>query len=76
MSIGSNLLMVVLLPSESLYRARPEHLLLKVPNVKFDFDVSVDSRHCLTDTLKSNSTLGTHLHAMIRAHHFDFEVKF
>ena len=49
---------------------------LKVPNVKFNFDVSV--RHCLlsTHTLESNSTLGSHLHAMKRIHHFDFDVKF
>ena len=40
------------------------------------FDVSVDSRQCLTDTSKSNSTLGTHLHAMIRTRHFDFNVSF
>ena len=57
-------------------RFRPEHLSLKVPNIKFDFDVSVDSRHCLTDTLMSNLTLGTHLHAMIRTHHFDFDIRF
>ena len=38
---------------------------LKVPNVKFDFDVSVDSIQMLTDTLKSNSTLGTQLHPTI-----------
>ena len=30
-----------------------------VPNVKFDFDVGVDSRHCVTDTSKLKSTLGT-----------------
>ena len=30
-----------------------------VPNVKFHFDVCVDCRQCLTDTWKSNSTLGT-----------------
>ena len=30
-----------------------------VPNVQFDFDACVDSRHCLTDTSKLNSTLGT-----------------
>ena len=30
-----------------------------VPSVEFDFDVCVDSRQCLTDTLKLNSTLGT-----------------
>ena len=29
-----------------------------------------------THTLKSNSTLGTHLHAMIRTHHFDFDIRF
>ena len=49
---------------------------IKVANVKFDFDVSVDSRHFLTDTSKSNSTFGTHLHTMIRTHHFDFDVRF
>ena len=39
------------------------HLQLKVPNVKFDFEVPV--RQCLlsTHTSKSNLTLGTHLHA-------------
>ena len=35
----------------------PEHLSLKVPNVKFDFDVSVDSIQLQTDTSKSNSML-------------------
>ena len=41
------------------------HMSLKVPNIEFDLDVSV--WHCLlsTHTLKLNSTLGTHLHAMI-----------
>ena len=29
------------------------------PNVEFDFDLCVHSRQCLTDTSKSNSTLGT-----------------
>ena len=29
------------------------------PNVELVFDVCVDSRQCLTDTSKSNSTLGT-----------------
>ena len=29
------------------------------PNVEVDFDVCVDSRHCLTGTSKSHSTLGT-----------------
>ena len=53
-----------------------EHLSLKVLNVEFDYNVSVDSRHCLTDTLKSNSTLGSHLHAMVRTHHFDFDIRF
>ena len=53
----------------------PEHLSLKVPNVEFDFDVlSVDSRHCLTDTVKSNFTLGTHLHAMIRTLALGFDL--
>ena len=35
----------------------PEHLSLKVPNVKFDFDVSVDSIQLQTDTSKSNAML-------------------
>ena len=35
----------------------PEHLSLKVPNVKFDFDVSVDSMQLQTDTSKSNFML-------------------
>ena len=50
------------------------HTSLEVPNVQFIFDVSVDSRNCLTDILKSNSTLGTHFHAMIRTHHSDFDL--
>ena len=52
------------------------HLPLKVPNVEFDFDVSV--RQCLLSThaSKSNATLGTQLQAMIRTHHFDFNVRF
>ena len=29
------------------------------PNVEFDFDLCVHSRQCLTDTSKSNSTLGS-----------------
>ena len=51
------------------------YLSLKVPNVKFDFDVSV--RHCLqsTHTSKLNLTFGTHLHALIRTHHFDFDIR-
>ena len=59
-----------------MYFFRPQHLLLKVPNVKFNFDVPVDSRYCLTDTSKSNLMLGTHLHAMIRNHPFDYDVRF
>ena len=52
------------------------HISLKVPKVEFDFDVSV--WHCLlsTHTSKSKSILGTHLHAMIRTHHFDFDIRF
>ena len=44
---------------------------LKVPNVKFNFD-------CLLSIhlSKSNLTLGTHLHAMIRTHHFDLDIGF
>ena len=30
-----------------------------MPNIEFDFDACVDSRNCLTDTSRSNSTLGT-----------------
>ena len=46
-----------------------------VPNIEFDFNVSV--RHCLlsTYTSKSNLTLATHLHAMIRTYHFDFDIR-
>ena len=43
----------------------PKHLSLKVPNIKFDVDVSVDCRHCLTEKSKSNLTLGTQLHTMM-----------
>ena len=52
------------------------HISLKVPNVEFNFDVSV--RHCLLSThaSKSNLTLGTHLHDMIRTHHFDLDIRF
>ena len=32
----------------------PEHLSLKVPNIEFDFDVSVDSVQWQTVTLKSS----------------------
>ena len=48
----------------------------KVPNVELDFDVSV--RQCLlsTHTSKSNTMLSTHLHAMIRTYHLDFNVRF
>ena len=35
----------------------PEHLSLRVPNVKFNFHVSVDSIQLQTDTSKSNSML-------------------
>ena len=54
------------------FQFRPKHLSLKVPNIKFDVDVSVDSRHCLTETSKSSSTLGTHLHTMMLG--FDLSV--
>ena len=49
---------------------------LKVRNIEFNFDVY--NRHCLlsTHTSKSNLMLGTHLHAIIRTHHFDFDVRF
>ena len=52
------------------------HTSLKVPKVEFDFGASV--RHCLlsTHTSKLNLTLGTHLHAMIRTHHFDYDIRF
>ena len=46
------------------------HMSLKVPNVEFNVDVYV--WHCLlsTLTLKLNSTLGTHLHAIITSFWF------
>ena len=49
---------------------------LKVPSVKFDFDVSV--RHCMLSTLTSmsKSMLGAHLHATKRTHNFDFNNRF
>ena len=68
---GKNIFVEVDLLSKDHHR----HISLKLPNVKFDFDVSV--RHCLlsTHTLKLCSTLGTHLHTMKRTHHFDFEIR-
>ena len=38
----------------------------------------ISVRHCLLSnhTLKSNSALGTHLHAMIRTHYFHFDIRF
>ena len=52
------------------------YLSLKVSMVKIDFDLSV--RYCQLKTCisKSNLTLGTHLHSMIRAHHFDLDIRF
>ena len=52
------------------------HISLRVPYIKFNFNVFV--RHCLqsTHTSKLNLTLGTHLHAVIRTHHFDFDIRF
>ena len=41
---------------------------LKVPNIEFDFHASVDSIQMLTDSSKSNLTLGTQLHAIIGTH--------
>ena len=41
-------------------------LSLKVPNVEFDFDVSVSNCMLSTYTSKSKSTIGTHLHTIIR----------
>ena len=62
----------------SFFAKRSDHrnIWLKVPNVEFDFDVSV--WHCLLSThaSKLNSTLGSHLHAMIRTHHFDYDIRF
>ena len=49
------------LSSMSAQKLPPGQILLKVPNVKFDFGVSVGSKQLLTDTLKSNSTLGLKL---------------
>ena len=51
---------------------RLEHFSLKVPNVEFDFNVSVRQCWLSTDTSKLNLTLSTHLHAMIRNHNFRF----
>ena len=49
------------------------HLQLKVPNVKFNFNVSVWQTH----PSKSLSTLGNYLHVvMLRTHHFDFDIRF
>ena len=52
------------------------HILLKVPNVELDFDASV--RHCWLSAhkMKTNLMLGTHLHVMIRTHHFDLDIRF
>ena len=44
-----------------LWSKPPGQIPLKVPNVKFDFDVSVGSIQLLTDTLKLNLTLGSKL---------------
>ena len=49
-----------------------EQISLKVPKVDFDFDVCVDSILFLINTYIEN--LPSHLHAMIRTHHFDFVV--
>ena len=46
------------------------HMSLKVLNVEFDLDVSVDSMQLQAHTLKS------HLHAMRRTRHFYFDVRF
>ena len=51
----------------------PGQIPLKVPNVEFNFDVSVDRVQWQTVTLKSNLTLSTHLHAIIRTHNFLFQ---
>ena len=69
--------MVADIPQKAITDLKPYgHISLKVPNVEFDFDVSV--RHCLlsTHTAKLNLTLGSHLHAMIRTHHCDFDIRF
>ena len=52
------------------------HISLKVPNLKFDFNVSVKNFLLSTHTSESNLTLGTHLLGMIRTQHFDFDVRF
>ena len=46
---------------------RHEILSLKVPNMEFDFDVSVDIIQLQTDTSKSNSMLGSKLWVLIVA---------
>ena len=52
------------------------HISLKVPKVEFNLDVSVWHSLLSTHTLKSNLTLCTNLHAMLRTHHFDFNIRF
>ena len=50
------------LQSRPRVRIQPSSLFhLKVPNVEFNFHVSVDSIQLLTDTSKSNLTLGSKL---------------
>ena len=51
----------------------PGQIPLKVPNVEFDFDESVVRVQWQTVTSKSNLTLSTHLHAMVRTHNFLFQ---
>ena len=50
-----------------LWSKPPGQIPLKLPNVKFDFDVSVGSIQLLTDTLKLNLTLGSKLWVLIIA---------
>ena len=48
-------------PSSLFHLKPPAQIPLKVPNVEFNFHVSVDSIQLLTDTSKSNLTLGSKL---------------
>ena len=52
------------------------HISLKVPNVKFDFNVSVAKHRYQTSKSKWWGHDMFHLHAIIRPNHFNFNVRF
>ena len=56
---------IVLILKPPTKSVNPEHVSLKVPNIEFDFDGSVDCAQGRTVTLKSNLMQITHLHAVI-----------